>query len=211
AAAGGPRARCWPRSVRPEHAEADRRVDRRQVVDILVRPLEAFQLPVHSLVPGSLRVPIPRDRGLSRRAFAPWRGAARQRAGEYWSGGGFRPGSSGAQMVFERARPGIAGVLILAVAGCGGGGSVAGPAPAPSAAPLRRPNIVFLLTDDLDVRTSDMMPRLPALIGQHGLTFTRAYVTQSLCAPSRASILTGQYPHNHRVLDNTGPDGGFPA
>ncbi|PYQ53562.1 MAG: hypothetical protein DMF78_08680 [Acidobacteria bacterium] len=114
-------------------------------------------------------------------------------------------------MVFERARPGIAGVLILAVAGCGGGGSVAGPAPAPSAAPLRRPNIVFLLTDDLDVRTSDMMPRLPALIGQHGLTFTRAYVTQSLCAPSRASILTGQYPHNHRVLDNTGPDGGFPA
>jgi N-acetylglucosamine-6-sulfatase len=114
-------------------------------------------------------------------------------------------------MGFERARSCVAGVLVLTVGGCGGGGSVAGPAAAPSAAPIRRPNIVFLLTDDLDVRTSDMMPRLPALIGQHGLTFTRAYVTQSLCAPSRASILTGEYPHNHRVLDNTGPDGGFPA
>ena len=85
---------------------------------------------------------------------------------------------------------------------------------APAAAvlpPARRPNIVFILADDLDVRTTAMMPRLPALIGQHGVTFDRAYVTQSLCAPSRASILTGQYPHNHRVIDNTGPDGGFGA
>jgi len=115
-------------------------------------------------------------------------------------------------MALERAGKWIVGVLVLSMAGCGsGGGPASGPNAVPSAAPIRRPNIVFLLTDDLDVRTSDMMPRLPALIGQHGLTFTRAYVTQSLCAPSRASILTGQYPHNHRVLDNTGPDGGFPA
>jgi N-acetylglucosamine-6-sulfatase len=61
------------------------------------------------------------------------------------------------------------------------------------------------------MRTTELMPRLPALIGQRGIRFERAYVTQSLCAPSRASILTGQYPHNHRVLDNTGVDGGFPA
>jgi arylsulfatase A-like enzyme len=78
-------------------------------------------------------------------------------------------------------------------------------------APARRPNIVFILADDLDFRTTAMMPRLPALIGQHGRTFDRAYVTQALCAPSRASILTGQFPHNHRVLDNSGPDGGFGA
>ena len=95
---------------------------------------------------------------------------------------------------------------------CGSGspGGPSSPGPA-NEAPPRRPNIVFILADDLDVRTAAMMPRLPALIGQHGRTFDRAYVTQSLCAPSRASILTGQYPHNHRVLDNTGPDGGFGA
>jgi arylsulfatase A-like enzyme len=94
-----------------------------------------------------------------------------------------------------------------------GGGSPGGPSsPTPAAGvPAHRPNIVFILVDDLDVRTSAMMPRFPALIGQQGRTFDRAYVTQSLCAPSRASILTGQYPHNHRVLDNTGPSGGFGA
>ncbi|HEV7500227.1 MAG TPA: sulfatase-like hydrolase/transferase, partial [Vicinamibacteria bacterium] len=121
-------------------------------------------------------------------------------------------------MLRARTRSGrpalLAGVVALPLASvalaCGtpaGGLSL----PAPASAPPRRPNIVFLLVDDLDVRTAAMMPRLPALIGQHGLSFNRAYVTQSLCAPSRASILTGQYPHTHRVLDNTGPDGGFAA
>jgi len=105
--------------------------------------------------------------------------------------------------------------LVLAgiFSACGGGspGAPTAAAPAAPVAPARRPNIVFILADDLDLRTTAMMPRLPALIGQHGRTFDRAYVTQSLCAPSRASILTGQFPHNHRVLDNAGPDGGFGA
>ncbi len=115
-------------------------------------------------------------------------------------------------MLLPRGRRWILCLAALAGAGCSGS-SPSGPSPTatPSALPARRPNIVFMLVDDLDVRTTDMMPRLPALIGQHGITFNRAYVTQSLCAPSRASILTGQYPHNHRVLDNTGPNGGFGA
>ena len=94
------------------------------------------------------------------------------------------------------------------------GGSPGAPSATTAVAPTpppRRPNIVFILADDLDFRTTAMMPRLPALLGQHGRTFDRAYVTQALCAPSRASILTGQFPHNHRVLDNSGPDGGFGA
>jgi arylsulfatase A-like enzyme len=102
-------------------------------------------------------------------------------------------------------------MIVVGGSGCGGGAPGGPSLPAVDVLPPRRPNIVFILADDLDIRTTEMMPRLPALIGQHGLTFGRAYVTQSLCAPSRASILTGQYPHNHRVLDNSGPDGGFGA
>jgi arylsulfatase A-like enzyme len=81
----------------------------------------------------------------------------------------------------------------------------------PPLLPPRGANIVLVLADDLDVRTAAALPRLPSLIGQHGISFQRAYVTQSQCAPSRASILTGRYPHNHGVVDNTGPRGGFGA
>jgi N-acetylglucosamine-6-sulfatase len=101
----------------------------------------------------------------------------------------------------------LAGVL----AGCGHS-TEPGPAASPSPTPVaRRPNIVLVLTDDLDVRTAAALPRLPALMTQVGLSFSRAYVTTSLCAPSRASLLTGRYAHNHGVLYTAGPQGGFPA
>jgi arylsulfatase A-like enzyme len=101
--------------------------------------------------------------------------------------------------------------LILAFYGVSCGSASGPPAPTPSATPVPKPNIVLVLTDDLDVRTAGALPRLPELMTQPGLTFARAYVTTSLCAPSRASILTGRYAHNHGVLYNTGPQGGFPA
>jgi arylsulfatase A-like enzyme len=102
---------------------------------------------------------------------------------------------------------------LLAAAGCGGGASspTGGAAPASAAAPLVRPNIVLVVTDDLDVPTALEMPRLPDLISNQGLSFTRAYAAQSLCTPSRASLLTGQYSHNHGVVDNEPPRYGFPA
>ena len=104
------------------------------------------------------------------------------------------------------------GAALLLLAACGGSGAPSLPAPAPTATPLAaRPNLVLVVTDDLDIPTSLELPRLPDLMADRGLSFTRAFATQPLCAPSRASILTGQYSHNHGVLGNHPPEGGFPA
>ena len=75
-----------------------------------------------------------------------------------------------------------------------------------------RPNIVFVLTDDLSANlvTEQFMPNLWAL-EQQGATFTNYFVTDSLCCPSRASIFTGRYPHDTGVFNNSGADGGYGA
>lgn len=72
-------------------------------------------------------------------------------------------------------------------------------------------NVVFVLCDDhrFDCFGAAGHPFLetPHLdqLARDGAMLTRAYVTTSLCSPSRASILTGQYAHNHRVVDNYHP------
>ncbi len=75
-----------------------------------------------------------------------------------------------------------------------------------------RPNIVFILADDLDYAEFNDVAHLPALntlLTQAGVSFTNYFVPDSLCCPSRASILRGQYVHNHGVLSNVPPSGGF--
>ena len=42
-------------------------------------------------------------------------------------------------------------------------------------------------------------------MAEEGAYFPNAFVTTSLCSPSRASILTGQFSHTHKVVDNTAP------
>ncbi|KPK38170.1 MAG: acetylglucosamine-6-sulfatase [Phycisphaerae bacterium SG8_4] len=74
-----------------------------------------------------------------------------------------------------------------------------------------RPNVILVLTDDhrfdamgfvghpfLETPHMDRMAR-------EGVHLANAFVTTSLCSPSRASILTGQYAHNHGVVDNYNP------
>jgi arylsulfatase A-like enzyme len=92
-------------------------------------------------------------------------------------------------------------------------------APVPAALPPRaaapagaaRPNIVLVLADDLDARlgTLNYTPYIRDLLAHQGLTFSQALVPVSLCCPSRASLLRGQYVHNHQIYSNGPPDGGF--
>jgi N-acetylglucosamine-6-sulfatase len=68
-------------------------------------------------------------------------------------------------------------------------------------------NVVLILADDLDWELFDRIPRLTALKDQ-GMTFTNHTVTDSLCCPSRTSILRSQYLHNHHVVSNIEETGG---
>jgi arylsulfatase A-like enzyme len=66
-----------------------------------------------------------------------------------------------------------------------------------------KPNIIVILTDDLDLTVMPYMKNTDELIAKQGATFTNFFVTSSLCCPSRASIFRGQYPHNTNILENS--------
>src|SRR5919108_6477477 len=70
---------------------------------------------------------------------------------------------------------------------------------APARDPVRRPNVVVILTDDQTVGDMSVMPRTRRMLGARGVTFTESFVSYPLCCPSRATYLTGQYAHNHGV------------
>jgi arylsulfatase A-like enzyme len=76
-------------------------------------------------------------------------------------------------------------------------------------APTNQPNIIFVLTDDLDYNSAQLMPNVRSQLVDKGTSFENDFVSNSLCCPSRATILTGLYAHNHGVKTNTSPDGGF--
>ena len=68
----------------------------------------------------------------------------------------------------------------------------------------KRPNIIFILTDDQDVTANslDYMPKLNKILRQEGMEFLNYFVTTALCCPSRSTILRGQYCHNTGIWDN---------
>ncbi len=65
-----------------------------------------------------------------------------------------------------------------------------------------RPNFLIIVTDDQRYDTMEYMPNTQQMIFDQGVTFTNGFITTPLCCPSRSSILTGMYAHNHGVLDN---------
>jgi arylsulfatase A-like enzyme len=86
------------------------------------------------------------------------------------------------------------GRLAVAVLGALiGGGNCAHAAPV-------RPSFVIILADDMSTAHMPAMGRVQALLGNTGLTFERAYVETPVCAPTRATLLTGRLAHNHGVL-----------
>lgn len=95
----------------------------------------------------------------------------------------------------------LASALLLAcTSACGGGGRSA------SAPPATRPNIVFILLDD--VRYDDLVDHpfvdLPNLkrLATEGASFRRFFTSAPLCSPSRAVFMTGQYSFHNGIVDN---------
>ncbi|HWB01274.1 MAG TPA: sulfatase [Pirellulales bacterium] len=79
---------------------------------------------------------------------------------------------------------------------------------AAAAAPARRPNVLFILTDDQRADALSLAghrhlqtPNIDRL-GREGVWFRNTFCTTSLCSPSRASILSGLYAHTHGVTNN---------
>ncbi len=74
-----------------------------------------------------------------------------------------------------------------------------------------RPNIIFILIDDLRhdglSATGHPYAKTPNIdrIAQEGAIFRNAFVTTPLCSPSRATFLTGQYVHTHGIVGNEKP------
>ncbi len=93
--------------------------------------------------------------------------------------------------------------VMVAVAGPAAGQAVE------SAQAATSPNVVFILTDDQRWDELSHMPNVRNLIQAKGVTFDNSFVSNSLCCPSRTSILTGFYSHTTGVYYNSPPNGGF--
>lgn len=89
--------------------------------------------------------------------------------------------------------------------------AVVTPAPEAQAAD-HQPNIILLSTDDQTVSDLAVMANVNRLLTEQGTTFSNSFAPFPLCCPALATILTGQYAHNHGVLGNGGglwPVGGY--
>ena len=67
----------------------------------------------------------------------------------------------------------------------------------------------ILLTDDQTLASLSVMDGVRGALADEGTTFERAFVSNALCCPSRATLFSGQYSHNHGVLTNGPPLGGW--
>jgi N-acetylglucosamine-6-sulfatase len=111
--------------------------------------------------------------------------------------------------VAGRARGVGLAALVAFVALVAASAGINAPAAAARALP-RRLNVVVILSDDERADGTAVMSNVRRLLADHGVTFTDYHVTTSMCGPSRASILSGEYSHHTGVLGNFGRHS-FPA
>ena len=93
----------------------------------------------------------------------------------------------------------LTALVLLGLLGC---------APSGETEASERTNVLLIVTDDQPAATVRHMPKLRETVGERGVSFGRAYLTDPLCCPSRATILTGKYTHNHGVTNNHHRKGG---
>jgi len=92
--------------------------------------------------------------------------------------------------------------ILLLIAAFGAIGLILENRPTSLSAAVVRPNILVILTDDQDVYSLPVMRKLMSFPEGSWVNFTNAFVNNSVCCPSRATLLTGQYAHKHGVLSN---------
>ncbi len=104
-------------------------------------------------------------------------------------------------MIRRFGRPLRIGAVVAVVAAL-----AAGPGPMAGGQTETRPNILLILTDDQRPgETMKALKKTRRWLARTGVTYANAFVTTPLCCPSRGSILTGRYAHNHDVVDNQKP------
>lgn len=108
-------------------------------------------------------------------------------------------------------RPLLPLLLLLPSVGCLSEDETVSPDPSGSikSALATRPNIIFILTDDLNDEVFSHSTRIKSLLTDQGTKFANNFVSLSLCCPSRIATLRGQYAHNSGIFTNGGADGGF--
>jgi arylsulfatase A-like enzyme len=119
------------------------------------------------------------------------------------------PGWRGKRVAFVAAVLVTAAAVLVTTRIADGGGASSGSHVV--VATTKRPNIIVILTDDQRWDTLWSMPNVRRLLMHHGVTFANSFVSNPLCCPSRATILTGNYAHTTRVYDNHPPHGGAPV
>src|SRR3954469_19938508 len=118
------------------------------------------------------------------------------------------------------ARLAVAAALLALLAGLVFANAQKAGAASASAFPPEHPSFVVIQTDDetldqlYDVFNAGgieipTMPNTLSLVAGRGITFNRYYVSYPLCCPSRVTLMTGRYAHNHNVRGNVQPDGGY--
>jgi N-acetylglucosamine-6-sulfatase len=115
-----------------------------------------------------------------------------------WSGAPLASLALTGALVDPPAEGSTAGSLPAPLAGA----AAASPASAAHGGAAGRPNVLFVLVDDMSNDQLSYLPHVEALIADRGVTFDRAFSSTPLCSPARASILTGRYAHNHGVMGN---------